>query len=199
MRTITNSLVVTGMALAAAGQAQFLQTYTPPLGSHVSTVVSCANPIPLPLAAADDFRFKDNYSVRHFRWWGTVSNVAQLNRDYYIAIYEGGGCRPGKILFQACVNAQTIPVAVDCTGKVVYRFTTSLAAPINVPAGHYWFRVAESDASSVQLGSVDFQWSAVRPVRGCEAGQHDLAAGWLSPLLDPCDGLKEDLAFCLLG
>lgn len=198
MRTITHTLVVAGLALAAASQAQYRQLYDQPLGSHVSTVVSCMHPLPMPQAAADDFRFQDNYVVNHFRWWGTVSGLQQLNRVYYIAIYEDAGCRPGKILFQRCLTPQAVAVAVDCTGRVVYRFTASLAAPLNVPAGHYWFRVAESDADSVTIGSVDFQWSAARPIRGCDAGWHDLA-GWNSPLIDPCDGKKEDLAFCLLG
>lgn len=198
MRTITHTLVIAGLALATAAQAQFLQPYNQPLGSHVSTVVSCTNPFPMPQAAADDFKFSDNYAVRHFRWWGTVSTPLQLNRLYYIAIYEEGGCKPGKRILQRCLIPQTVAIGVDCTGKTVYRFTASLAAPVNIPAGRYWFRVAESDADSVNIGMVDFQWSANRPIRGCEAGFHD-AAGWNSPLIDPCDGNRDDLAFCLLG
>ena len=198
MNKIVITLAVIGGAVTAS-QAAFLQPYKAPVGSFVSVVKSCAQPKPAPLAAADDFRFLDNFTVNHFRWWGTVSSSQQLFRIYYIAIYKDAGCKPGQRVYQACLMpVQVTFQAKDCQGRNVYNFLGATGAPLPIPPGHYWFRVAESDDVSVRPGKVDFQWSGTRPVRGCTAGQHNLTT-WLSPLLDPCDHQQDDLAFCVLG
>jgi hypothetical protein len=186
--------------LAAFSQAQYKQLYNGPRASFVSVVESCANPTPAPLAAADDFAFADNFVVNHFRWWGTVSNVAQLARTYYVAIYTNANCKPGGLVYSTClIPDQTQFVAFDCQGKAVYNFYTALPAPLPIDPGHYWFRVAECDDDSVTVGAVDFQWSGSRPVRHCNAGQNDALGAFLQPLIDACDGLPDDLAFCVLG
>ncbi|MBX7132925.1 MAG: hypothetical protein K1X67_09645 [Fimbriimonadaceae bacterium] len=185
-------------ALVTMSHAQYRQVYNAPYAAHTSTVQSFANPIPMPLAAADDFVLKDNFVVNHFRWWGTVSSLGQLARPYYLAIYKDAGCKPGARVFQTWAIPQTQFVGVDCQGQNVYTFLVTLASPLPIPAGHFWFRVAELDNSSVQQGSIDFKWSGYRPVRNCQAGQHG-GVGWLAPLLDPCDNLPVDLAFCVLG
>lgn len=190
--------VLAGMV--SLSQAQFQQPYKAPVGSFVSTVMTCTNPRPMPLAAADDFRFLDNFTIRHFRWWGTVSAPAQLFRSYYISIYKDAGCKPGQRVFQACVVPMQVTFqAKDCQGHNVYNFLVQLGGPLPVPAGHYWFSVAESDSTSVRAGKVDFTWSGVRPIKGCPADQRNAVPAWLSPLLDPCDHVKDDLAFCVLG
>lgn len=185
-------------ALVTMSHAQYRQVYNQPLAAHTSVVQSCANPIPAPLAAADDFVLKDNFTVNHFRWWGTVTGQAQLMRPYYIALYKDGGCKPGQKVYEACVIPQVQFVGIDCQGEKVFTFLATLAQPLPMPAGHFWFRVAESDADSIRQGLVDFKWSGNRPVRNCQAGQHSVA-GWTNPLLDPCDSLPVDLAFCVLG
>lgn len=195
--------------LAAVGHSQvivlpalmgFNQPYKGQRSSFTSVVTSCISPTPAPFAAADDFWFADNFTINHFRWWGTVSSLAQRFRPYYVAIYQDAGCAPGAVVYEGCVVPVSAPaVAVDCTGKNVYSFYAPLSGPLPIAPGHYWFRVAESDADSVQQGSVDFKWSGRRPVRACPAGQHDAAGVWTSPLLDACDGQADDLSFCVLG
>jgi hypothetical protein len=199
MISVKSLFAVFAIALiATTTQAQFRQPYNQPLGSFASVVQNCANPKPFPVAAADDFKFADNFLINHFRWWGTVSDPAQLNRLYYLAIYKDGGCRPGQRIYQTCAFAQTQFVGVDCQGNNVYTFLVTLPNPLPIASGHFWFRVAESDADSIRPGLVDFKWSGRRPVRLCDAGQQTLA-GWFAPLLDPCDNLPDDLAFCVLG
>lgn len=197
-KTLGTLAVLCGFA--SFGQAQFRQIYNGNRASFVSVVKSCATPTPLPLAAADDFHFADNFTVNHFRWWGTVSDPSQLTRTYYVAIYNNANCSPGALVFQACVVPDSaVFQAVDCQGKNVYNFFVGLPAPLMLAPGHYWFRVAECDEDSINVGQVDFQWSGRRPIVGCNAGQHDSFLNWLSPLVDPCDQGDDDLAFCVLG
>lgn len=185
---------------ATLSQAQFAQEYDKDLGSFASVVKNFANPRPEPEACADDFAFADDYVVNHFKWWGTVSNPLQLARPYYIAIYLDNGCRPGAKVYETAAIPTTAVFAKDCTGATVYSFLVTLGAPLNIPAGHYWFRVAEMDDNSFAVGAVDFQWSGKRPRWGCRAGYHTWAPlTWNRPLIDPCDGLEDDLAFCVLG
>ena len=189
------------LAITTIGQAQqwqWDQSYDGQRGSFVSVVQSCANPIPQPLLAADDFGFLDNFQINHIKWWGTVSDVAQLARAYNIRIFGNNMGQPnGNVLFQRCVvPTQTAFVGVDCEGNDVYAFYVQLANPIPSNAGHFWISIAESDAASVNVGQTDFQWSGRRPIRLSAAGQSNGGA-WLSPLVDPCDQGNDDLAFCL--
>lgn len=192
------------LALAAMGATAHSQVWSQPwnlmLPSWQSTVFSCPNPAPLGNVANDDFAFTAPTPINGFRWWGTVTMPAQRFRRYRIHIYaDNGMCGPNlaTAFYTACVVPTNVVFAgVDCMGRNVFQFSYALPGPFPIlPAGRYWLEIAEDDASSVVVGAPDFAWSAHQPVNMCPALQRNAAGAIFQPLVDPCNGANDDLAF----
>lgn len=158
------------------------QPWSSPNGAVTSIVQSCASPIPYNRIAADDFQYTANTTINWIRWWGVVSNVEQLNRPYYIAIWNNSvqagpcpaPCNPSAVLASWCLPASHRIAGTDCQNRTVYRFQMSLPAPGFTALANtkYWLQISEPDAESfLGGGAEDFHWSGYREPRLCPAQQ----------------------------
>ncbi len=198
------------VAAAAAAPADALilvwkwyQPWTPPRASHNSVVANCGGAaVPFSPIALDDWVCGQSGPIVRVRWWGTPETVqTQVGpSQFYIAIWSTSAtvCRPATRLYSACVNPIKVRVGTDCNGRAVYRYSAAMPSFTQVAGTHYWLQISEVDATSPRIGTIDWRWSAHRPLRQCQAVQ---MAGALvtQPILDSCDGLENDLAFWLLS
>lgn len=207
MRTIL------GLAFAAITASSFAQLtafwaqpWNPATGlpAWQSVIASCPNPVPARRMCFDDFKITQPTSVKSISYWGWVSNAAQLGRTFRIAIHTDNpaACRPTTtVVWQYCgVIPQRAAIGPDCTGKMVWRFNLPVptANPLNLPPGKYWITVAEDDMLSIRPGAVpDFFWSSFQPTRLCPAIAYNWNNTVNQPLIDPCNGQRDDLAFNL--
>jgi len=191
-----------GLASASASSVPYSQPWMQKLPAWTSVVRSCGVPVPLPILAADDFTSTTGGVYNNIVWWGTVTSPAQLQRRWYIATYNDNGFgQPnfGAPLWRTCVVPVAALAGVDCQGMRVYKFGVTLpsSAPMPVIVGKQWLVIAEDDSASIQPGVPDFAWSACQPVQNSPAVQFDNLGIFTQPLLDPCNGGKDDLAFVL--
>jgi hypothetical protein len=104
------------------------------------------------------------------------------------------------VLQSWCVTASTTAAGLDCKGRTVLRFTSTLvpafAATANVK---YWLQISEDDSDSVQGGgTVDFRWSGYRPQRLCQAQQIDNLGVHTCNISDDCiPPVATDLSYVL--
>lgn len=188
---------------------KYIQPWTKPWHSHPSVVRDCSGgPVTFAPVAADDWICTQTGPIRRFTWWGTSPQPAQIpNRPFYIAIYSDANCQPAQLLYQICLPATNQQVGIDCRQRRVHRFNAVVPAGVPVftqQAGqHYWLQISEADVGAAAVGpsptlnAVDFEWSAHRNIKICNAGRRTPAGMWLTPLLDACDNIEEDLAFGL--
>jgi hypothetical protein len=183
---------------------KWYQPWTPPRASHHSVVQNCAGAaVPFAPIALDDWICGQSGPIVRVRWWGTLDTTQTLvgPSQFYIAIWSHSAtaCLPSARVYSACVNPTKVRVGTDCENRPVYRMSALLPSPFTQTAGtHYWIQISEVDAGSPRLGVPDWKWSAHRPLRECDAVQ--FAGGvFTQPILDPCDALKNDLAFWILS
>lgn len=186
---------------------KYSQPWTQPWHSHASIVRDC-NGTPMTFApiAMDDWICTASGPIVRLRWWGTSPQPNQTpNRQFLIRIYSGttAACTPQQLLYSVCVLASNQLVGYDCRDRKVYRFQATLPTPFTQQAGNrYWLQISEVDGvaggmQSPTLNAVDFEWSAHRNVKNCNALQRSAAGVITQPLLDACDNLQDDLAFVL--
>jgi hypothetical protein len=196
-------LIVVGTVPPAWSGCIIRQPWTYNRPPYQSRVVSCDNPMPEPKIALDDFVCEEGATLVRLRWWGWLSNVAQGQRDFYIAIYlDNGNCQPQfPAIAEWCIAPENPPVFVgnDCQAvpRPVYRMTVGLPGGFVANAGQrYWLQISEDDSTSLTPNQDDFRWSAHRPenVPTCWALEYPPLA--LLPL-DVCDNQRNELAFGL--
>jgi hypothetical protein len=188
--------------LAGAAHAQLLysQKYTPRQASFTSRVTNCAEHRPYPKIALDDWKAGVNSPVTKIVWWGVLTNTAQAQKPFFVAIYKDNGA--GKpvltsMIAQKCVVPAATPTTmVDCQGRKIWMFTAKFPVGwFNQTAGiKYWLQVSESDKESAKVLSEDFRWSGRRPILNSPAVQFS-ASGVFNTLVDLCDQLRDDLSF----
>lgn len=194
--------LLTVPAVLAQPAWKHVQPWTPPLASHESRVVSCTNRTPFTQIAADDWICGKTGRIVRFMWWGVLNTPAQAQRPFYIAIYRNlpGSCAPdlAQPIYQRCAVPDFVRyVGTDCQDRRVYRMGVAVptaAAFVQQVDTHYWLQISEADAESVQPNVENFQWSAHRAIKNCEAIQFP---PFTQPILDACDGNRDDLAFAL--
>ncbi|MBX3119494.1 MAG: hypothetical protein KF784_10535 [Fimbriimonadaceae bacterium] len=193
-------LMIAVMTASGALSQVWSQPWTRPLASWESVVRSCDNPKPYKLVALDDFYIINDVLVSTIVYWGTVSSDAQLGRPMYYAVYkDNGNCQPdmNALVWSDCLKPYWEFVDGDCTGQKVFRFKQPLN-PWNYlyPGGaKLWLQISEDDAESAHPDRPDFAWSAHQRVNLCPAVQVDYNGMIYQPLIDPCNGRKDDLAF----
>ncbi len=196
-------LTVAGAVPEAWSDCIIRQRWTFNRPPYQSRVVSCDNPTPEPKIALDDFICQEGSTLVRLTWWGWLSNAAQGQRNFYVAIYlDNGNCQPvpGPIA-QWCIAPQNPPVLVgnDCQAvpRPVYRMTVQLPGGFLANGGQrYWLQISEDDSNSLTQNQDDFRWSAHRPTDPpvCWAVQ-----AWpvVQLPLDVCDNQQNELAFVL--
>lgn len=201
MRQITRVTTLTLLAAfggSALAQSWF-QPYTAPRASHESRVASCANPTPKKRVAMDDWLQPANRLITTVIFYGNLRHPAQGLRPYYLAIYRNrtGACMPVQpAIYRACIVPVAAPsIAVDCTGRTVYKMYASMPAFAAKANQRYWIQISEDDSASIAPGLEDFRWSGRRPQLHCPALQLTSSGAIVQPLLDRCDNLRNDLAF----
>jgi len=173
------------------------QPWTPPVASFRARVRSCDDPTPFTAVCMDDFAFSASGRAVRLRWWGVLTNTAQVGRPYYIAIYKDSNCTPATLIYKACVTPAVVAVQPDCTNQRVFRFDTPIPAVALTGGQRYWLQISENDAASSNPGADDFFWSGRQPVRKCRAlSTSDYIT--YTPLTDSCNGQPDDLSFAIL-
>ena len=186
---------------------KYAQPWTAPWHSHESVVRDCnGTPVPFSPVAMDDWICTATGPIVRLRWWGTSPQPNQVpNRQFLIRIYSGttASCQPGNLLYSVCVLATNQQVGIDCRDRRVIRFNANLPTPFTQTAGNrYWLQISEVDGvagamQSPTLNAIDFEWSAHRNIKNCNARQRTPAGVFIVPLLDDCDMLQDDLSFVL--
>jgi len=183
------------------------QPWSSPNGAVTSTVWDCPSHTPYPKVAMDDFQFTVNTNFNTIEWWGVVTNVAQLNKRYYIAILSNTAqgfcpapCNPAAVLQSWCLTPSHRTAGTDCQNRTVYRFRVVLPAPGFTAAANtkYWLQVSEIDQESFVVAAEDFHWSGYRDLRLCDAQQRDAVGTISCSIVDDCPIPKRtDLAYRL--
>lgn len=196
-------IALLGLALAASSAMSqvWSQPWTRPLPAWASTVRSCDSPRPFRLIALDDFMVNHHYvTLNTIVYWGTVRDYNQLGRPMYYAIYkDNGNCQPAldSLVWRDCLKPDWEFVDGDCQNMRVFRFKQALNMS-NLPFlyfGKYWLQISEDDAESANPGLPEFAWSSHQQVNLCPAVQVDSLGTIFQPLVDPCNGRRDDLAF----
>lgn len=196
-------LIVT-LSLAIASSFALCQQWSQPwtynLPSWLSVVRSCDNPKPFKLIALDDFQIPNDTVVTTIVYWGTVTDFAQLGRPMYYAVYkDNGACQPdmNALVWRDCLKPDWEYVAPDCMGRRVFRFKQGLNIFNLLYHGgeKLWLQISEDDEESSRPGAPQFGWSSHQKVNLCPAVQVDYNSVIYQPLIDPCNGAKDDLAF----
>ncbi|MBX3119496.1 MAG: hypothetical protein KF784_10545 [Fimbriimonadaceae bacterium] len=196
-------LCILGIAVVASSAMSqvWSQPWTRPLPAWTSVVRSCTNPKPYRLMALDDFMVNHHYvTLNTIVYWGTVTNFAQLGRPMFYAIYkDNGNCQPdlNSMVWRDCLRPDWEFVDGDCQNMRVFRFKQALTVG-NLPFltfGKYWLQISEDDSQSANPNVPEFAWSSHQPVNLCPAVQFDSTGAIIQPLIDPCNGQKDDLAF----
>lgn len=195
-------LALMGFAVAASSAMSqaWSQPWTYNLPSWMSTVKACESPTPYKLIAMDDFYIINDVLISTIVYWGTVEDYSQLGRPMYYAVYKDNGhCQPDldSIVWKDCLKPKYERFDYDCEGRLVFRFKQALN-PFNYlyPGGQkLWLQISEDDNESANPGRPEFAWSAHQRVNLCPALQVDYAGNIYQPLVDPCNGRKDDLAF----
>lgn len=189
------------LAASSAMSQIWTQPWTAPLPSWLSVVRSCDSPKPLRLIALDDFMIESHYAtIQTIVYWGTVRDYNQLGRPMYYAIYkDNGNCQPAmdSLIWKDCLKPEFEFVDGDCLNQRVWRFKQALN-PLNLPFlfyGKYWLQISEDDSNSANVGRPEFAWSSHQDYLLCPAVQVDSTGAIYQPLVDPCNGGKDDLAF----
>ena len=175
----------------------YRQPWTPPVASFRARVRSCDDPVPFTAVCMDDFAFSASGQAIRLRWWGVLTNTAQVGRPYYIAMYKDSNCTPATLIYKACVTPRVVAVQPDCTNQRVFRFDTPIPAVALSGGQRYWLQISENDAASSNPGADDFFWSGRRPVRKCRALTTTDYVTYV-PLVDSCTGQPDDLSFEIL-
>ncbi len=188
------------------------QPWAPKWAAQRSSVLDCqGTPIPGVPIAFDDWICTKSGPIQRVVWWGTVCNqIAGIPppSTFYIAVWSNnpqppvpGCCQPLQKICGGCVQVQGVLVGLDCRGNRVYRYTAKLPCTFSQVAGtHYWLQIAEVAITGAAGPTPRWCWSEHRPIKNCNAVQATLAGGAIDircPLLDPCDNIESDLAFCL--
>lgn len=195
-------IALLGVLMAACGamSQQWTQPWTAPLPAWLSVVKACDSPTPYKLIALDDFQIPNDTFVSTIVYWGTVTNYEQLGRPMYYAVYKDNGhCQPdmNALVWRDCLKPDWEPYGVDCLGFRVFRFKQALN-PFNLlfhNGEKLWLQISEDDVESYKVGSPEFSWSSHQKVNLCPAVQVDYNGVIYQPLIDPCNGRKDDLAF----
>lgn len=207
LKTLTISIALTAMAAGAYSQIFYSQPYTLPQASFESRVQNCGSPFPINMVTMDDFVIPvgAQFTLNRIYWWGTLSNAAQAQRPFLVALYRNNNCLPwlnfgiptAGAFYVACVVPDQVGFAgVDCQGKNVYRFSAPVPPVVLGGGMHAWIQISEVDSYSIRPGKIDFKWSGRRPVQLCPARKWK-APATLGKLKDPCDLQFDDLSFML--
>ncbi len=192
-------LVLAALAAACAATAQvphWDQSWNPVTkrAAHTSTATMPMG-LAMPQICRDDFVLEAGTSVGRVDWWGTEDGTVT---QFIIISNCNHNCTPKAQITNEVVVPTKVFAGIDCQGKMVYRYSVVLATPIPYVGGfngRTWISIAENDATSSMVGVPQFSWSGVRPIRNCPA------TGWNNvnfvPLVDACDGKRNDLAFVL--
>ncbi len=194
---LISAFVLCFVVEAAWAQCVYRQPWRARRSSHVSAVVQCEVPRPMPRMVFDDFVCEEDGFIERIRWWGTVSDPEQLNRTYVITFWrDDQECGTLERVYEACVRPTARLVGPDCTEERVYVFSTCIP-PFLAIIGPHWVSIAEDDERSIQPNEVDFRWSGRREIRRCPAFSRD-ANGNRFPLFDNCDEERNDVSFEML-
>jgi len=200
------AVVCLSHALASSAWAQN-QPWSTPNGAVESIVNNCADHVPYPRVAMDDFQYTANTNFNWIRWWGVVTNAVQLDKPYYIAIWSTGTvgpcpapCKTGVVLQSWCLTPSHRTAGTDCQNRTVYRFQVSLPAPGFTALANtkYWLQISEIDDNSFLRFATDFWWSGYRDLKLCDAQQRTAAGVVSCTIFDDCPNPKRtDLAYVL--
>ncbi len=193
------------LCLVSAACGSMAQVWSQPwtfnLPSWQSVVRSCDVPKPMRMIALDDFEVTTHYvTLNTIVYWGTVRTGQQLGRPMYYAIYkDNGNCQPAlsSLVWKDCLRPTYEFVDGDCLNQRVWRFKQALNS-LNLPTltyGHYWLQISEDDSNSATPGVPEFSWSSHQRFNLCPAVQVDSNGVMYQPLIDPCNGDIDDLAF----
>lgn len=189
---------------------KWCQPWAPKLAAQQSTVLNCdGTPIPGVPVAFDDWICTKNGPITRVVWWGTVCNpIAGIPppSTFYIAVWSNnpnppvpGCCSPLQKICGGCVQVTGVVVGLDCRGNRVYKYSAKFPCQFTQAAGtHYWLQISE--VLLTPTIQPRWCWSEHRNIKNCNAVQAiPTAAGvtFRCPLLDPCDNIESDLAFCL--
>lgn len=190
---------------------KWCQPWSPKLAAQRSGVLDCnGNQFPGIPIALDDWICTKSGPITRVTWWGTVCTpvpgIPPPTR-FYIAIWahDPTQCKPLQRIYQCCVDANYQRVGLDCVppnGNRVFRYSAKLTCPFTQVAGtHYWLQISEVMITGPNGPISRWCWSEHRPINFCPAARRicTAAGGCViqCPLIDPCDNLESDLAFCL--
>jgi hypothetical protein len=190
---------------------KYTQKWINPLAGHLSVVDSCqGNQVTWAPVAFDDWICTKSGPIVRLQWWGeSLSPNQQPIKYFYVRIWSNGAaaCLPAQPLYTACLEAKAQPAGTSCRNRRVYLYSAVLPQPYfsQVQGTHYWLQISEVDRTgpvagipaSPVIGAPDFAWAAHRNIKNCNAVQRNAAGGIVSPLLNPCDNIEDDLAFRL--